>query len=182
MADDAELDVHLKQWLVTVTSWLRFLGLRRGVGGRRRGRHRHVHVLVMGHVPVMFPRVDAVLGHLTGRDGARDSGDLRQADWRTVGQRRVATLEQERAVVHQSSSARRRRKQRSTRSGTEIRRHLRCVIQHDTSYLNVLRLGRTAGLVQRRRHPHFSVQYPTSPLETPTIAKILFTLPKRVSA
>jgi len=49
-------------------------------------------------------------------------------------------------------TARRRRKQRSTRSGTEIRRHLRCVIQHDTSYLDVLRLRRTAGLVQRRRH------------------------------
>jgi len=95
-------DKHTSSWWL-----LRFLGLlRRGVPGRQR-----VHLLLVGHVTVVMvvvlAGIDAVLGrHLTGRrhGGARDSGDLRQADGRTVGQRRVAALEQERAVVHQPSS------------------------------------------------------------------------------
>jgi len=50
--------------------------------------------------------VDAILGLLlhvltARRDGARDARDLWQADRRTVGERRVATLQQERTVVHQ---------------------------------------------------------------------------------
>jgi len=65
---------------------------------------RHVTVRVRVTVSVVFPRVHAVLRQLTGREGARHSGDLWQADWRTVSQRRVATLQQERPVVHQSSS------------------------------------------------------------------------------
>jgi len=99
---NSALILPINELKFTFTSWLRFLRLRRGVGGRR-GR-RHGHVLVLARVTVMLPRVDTVLRRLTGRDGARDSRDLRQADGRTVGQRRVTTLEQERAVVHHSSS------------------------------------------------------------------------------
>jgi len=51
-----------------------------------------------------------------------------------------------------SPTSRCRRKQRSTGSGTEIRRHLRCVIQHNTSYLNILRLCWAVRRMTRGRH------------------------------
>ena len=87
---------------------LRLLGLHGRVSCRRHWHVTmvcHVTVRVRVTVSVVFPRVHTVLRHRTGRDGgARDSRDLRQADWRTVSQRRVTTLQQERPVIHQSSS------------------------------------------------------------------------------
>jgi len=80
-----------------------------------------------------------------------------------------------------SPTARRRGKQSSTGRGTEIRRHLRCIIQRDTSDLNIFRLCRAVGRMTRGRHlsrstcniPLYSV-----PLRACTILPNLFTLSK----